>query len=98
MERLEIKRLSFGTLFKLLFIGMLIPLFLFGFLCGIAALFGANTVTINDVNVYGIQGLLAGMAIGLLLPAVFAMLFSLVLGIGLWMYSLFKTLIITYKK
>ena len=76
---------------------MLIPLFLFGLLCGIAALFGANTVTINDVNVYGIQGLLSGMVIGLLLPAIFALLFSLVLGIGLWVYSLFKTIAIKYK-
>ena len=98
MEKLEIKRLSFGSLFKILFIGMLLPIFLFGLACGIAALFGANTVTINNVNVYGIQGLLAGMVIGLILPAIFALLFSLILSIGLWVYSLFKPIVISYKE
>jgi hypothetical protein len=97
MEKLEIRRLSFFSVFKILFIGLLLPLFVFGLVCGLAAMGGANTVSINGQPIYGIQGLLGGLAIGVFLPLFFAFLFSILVGVGLWVYSKFKTMHIAFR-
>jgi len=97
MKKLETVRLSYFSILKLLFIGLLIPLFLFGLVCGMTAFFGYDTVTLNGANVYGFKGLATGMILGIILPTAFALLFSLIMGLGLWVYSKFFTLLISYK-
>ena len=59
---------SYGECFVSLALGMA-PFFL---LLGIAAVFGANTVTSGGQNVHGIGALVVCAVLGLIFPAVFA--------------------------
>jgi len=59
---------GYGTCFATLGLGMA-PLFL---VLGIAALFGANTVTANGQNVYGVTGLIVSAILAIVFAAVFA--------------------------
>jgi uncharacterized membrane protein YdbT with pleckstrin-like domain len=90
--RIRARRLSNGSLFKLIFVGASISLLPFFTLCGIASIFGANTVRVNDSPVTGPVGLVAA----LILYPVFALGFScvawLIGAFGLWIYSKFRRL------
>ena len=69
---------------------MLIPMGLFFLICGIAAVFGASTVTLNGEYRIGLQGLVTALV---MFPffIVIASCFTWVgATLGLWMYSLFK--------
>lgn len=59
---------GYGTCFATLALGMA-PLFL---VLGVAALFGANTVTANGQNVYGITGLIVSAILAIVFAAIFA--------------------------
>ncbi len=60
-----IKRLTAGSVFKLVATGTMITLGLFGTLMGILAFFGAGTVNWNQQPLTGITGLFAGPILGL---------------------------------
>jgi tryptophan-rich sensory protein len=59
---------SYGRCFASLALG-LAPIFL---ILGIAAIFGANTVTANGHNVYGLTGLIVAMILNVVFAAIFA--------------------------
>ena len=88
--RIRAKKLSKGSLFKIIFIGLSISFFPFILLCGIASIFGAPTVTVNHQPVTGIMGLAAS----LIMYPIFCILFSSIMWIsialGLWIYSMFQ--------
>jgi uncharacterized membrane protein YdbT with pleckstrin-like domain len=90
--RIRARRLSNSSLFKLILVGASISLLPFFILCGIASIFGANTVRVNDSPVTGPAGL---VAVVILYPA-FALGFScvawLIGAFGLWVYSKFRWL------
>lgn len=97
MNKISVSKLSFTSIFKLLFVGLVIPFFLFGIGCGVAAFLGCNTVTLNGANVYGLEGLLTGLFLGLLLPAIFSILFTVLMSFGLWVYFRFSSLYLCYE-
>ena len=71
MERIEFNRLTARSVFKVGYfsvLGLALPLAL---VAGLLALGGADTVSFNGY-VHGIGGLVAGVVLGLLLPAIFA--------------------------
>lgn len=88
MNTLQTRGLSAGSLFKFLFCGSLIPFFLFGLVCGIAAFFGHEAVTLNGKYVFGLAGLLGGLAIGVILPGIFSAIFWIIIFIGSRIWSL----------
>ena len=70
-DNMEVKRSttpSYADCFVSLALGMA-PFFL---LVGIAAVFGANTVTSGGQNVHGIGALVIALVLGLIFPAIFA--------------------------
>ena len=73
---------SYGKCFAGLAVGMA-PIFL---VLGIAAVFGSNTVTWNNKNVYGVPGLLTAI----LLNVVFAAIFAGLQKLGFWMLGLVR--------
>lgn len=73
---------SYGKCFASLAVG-LAPIFL---ILGITAVFGANTVTWNGQNVYGVPALLVAILLNVLFAAVFAGLQKL----GYWLLGLIK--------
>lgn len=72
MERIELNRLTAGSVFKVGYfsvLGFALPL---AVLAGLLAMGGADTVSFNGRYVHGVGGLVAGIALGLILPAILA--------------------------
>jgi hypothetical protein len=91
------KKISKKSVFKVLVIGLTTSLSLFGVLCAIAALFGAETIQWNGEYKTGIEGLLYGLLIGPTLGLFFACIMWLFIAPGLWMYSFIRPLRLTFK-
>ena len=86
--RIRARRLSNGSLFKLIFVGVSISLFPFFILCGIASIFGANTVRLNDSPVTGPVGLMAALIMYPIFALGFSCLAWLIGAFGLWIGNL----------
>jgi hypothetical protein len=97
MNTVKTRGLSAGSLFKVLFCGLLIPIFLFGLGCGIAAFFGADVVTFNHVHVHGLEGLIVGAIVGLFVPTVLAGFLWLIMIVGLWIWTRFSPINLRFK-
>ena len=72
MDRLRIGQLTAGSLFKIGYfclLGICLP---FGILTGLMAMGGTDAVQINGRYVHGVEGLIAGIAIGVIFPAIAA--------------------------
>ena len=91
------KKISKKSLFKLLFIGLTTGLSMFAILCGIAAFFGAETVQWNGVHRTGIEGLIYGFIMGPFLGLLFSCVMWLQITPGLWVYSFFRPIKVTFK-
>lgn len=77
MDTFSFDRMTAGGFFKVAFFGLLGIMLPFGLVCGVLALLGSNTVTINGSHVHGIGGLIGGITIGVAIPVVFAGLATL---------------------
>jgi len=89
-QEITVKRVSAGTLYKLVAIGSSITFVLFSILMGCFALFGAHTVTWNHHPLIGVSGLVASPFIGLFIAAIFTIFLGSGMVFGLWLYSKFK--------
>lgn len=97
MQSIESKGLCAGSLFKLLATGLFFPLFIVGVLCGIAALFGSDTVSLNNEYVHGMKGLVVGTLIGLILPVVMGAVLTVFMAPSIWLWTRFKSIKINIK-
>jgi hypothetical protein len=89
---LLVRRLSTGSVFRIVAAGSffsLVPLVLF---FGILALFGLNTIKWNNKPIYGLSGLLVSPLIGIIMAAFFTAFGGVALAFGLWLYSKFRPL------
>lgn len=77
IRTLPFARLTFGAVFKMLFIANLTIWAPFGVFIAVAALFGFETVRWNEAQVTGLPGLVIGLGIG----AVFLLIASAVSGV-----------------
>jgi branched-subunit amino acid ABC-type transport system permease component len=91
-KEITVNRVSAGTLFKLVAIGLSITFILFSVLMGCFALFGAHTVTWNKHPLTGFSGLVASPFIGILIAVIFTIFLGSCMAFGLWLYSKFKPL------
>lgn len=98
VEQIEIRRLTTGTVFKILLIGGMFSIIPFSVFMGVLSLFGASTITWNGQPLTGISGLVASPFIGVFIALVFSAFFGLLLSAGLWVYSRFKPLTMHYWK
>jgi len=97
IKTIESYGLSAGSLYKLLFIGLLVPLFIFGLSCGVASFFGYSAVTFNGQQVYGLKGLIVGGMIGVLLPLIMAAFLWCLIAFGVWAWTRVRTINLTIK-
>ena len=97
VEEMVVSRLSVKTLFKLIAIGLLISMGIFGVVLGIAGFFGANTIFIDGVNVYGYKALIMGPVIGISTAILFTLFLGVMIALGLWIYSKFSTITLVTK-
>lgn len=91
------KKISKKSLFKLLTIGFTVGISVFAILCGIAAFFGSESVEWNGVYKTGIEGFIYSLLIGPVLGFFSACFIWLFTVFGLWIYSFFRPIKITFK-
>ncbi len=96
IQDLTIRRLRAGTLFRIYIVGSLFVLTPLCIVCGIAALFGADTLEINGSHVHGVLALFASMLLGPVLSLAFSFVFLLLTWPGLWIFSRFRTTTISF--
>lgn len=84
------KKISKGTLFKILLIGLGLGIFAMCLLYGTAAVFGAQTVSWQGRQVTGISGLLIALAMWPVFSVIFTVIIWLYTILGLWIYSFFR--------
>ena len=97
-EEIIVQRLSMGSLFKLLIIGLSLTFFPICILFGVMAFFGTSTIQWNNEYVYGLSGLLVSPVIGVMLVAMMSCFVGFATGIGLWLYSQFRPISLVIKK
>ena len=88
--RISTRGMTKASLFKFLWIGNLAGWFFFFLLCGIASLFGAETITFNQQPVTGAKGFVAALVMWPIFAAIFTCLQWVFFSFGFWLYSRFK--------
>lgn len=84
---LTVRKVRAGTIYKLLFVGLLISFIPLGVFFGITALFGADTVTWNGEHIHGVVALFAGPAISIFVALCFTGFLGSLTSLGLWVFS-----------
>lgn len=98
MESLNIKRLSAGTVYKLIGLGALagfLPVFL---LMGIMGYFDLATVSWNHQPVTGLKAIFVSPLMGVFMALIFTALFGSIVALGLWLFSFVRPINIMYFK
>lgn len=98
MQSIQSRGLTAGSLYKVLCVGLLIPLFILGVAFGIASYFGASVVAQQGVYVYGLKGLVTGMIFGIILPIILSAVLWVVIGVGIFLWTRVKTLTLNIKE
>lgn len=97
MQKVTVRRVSVGTTFKLLAIGLLLSLLPFFIVMGVAGALGFNTMSLNSEPLHGWEALLLAPFIGLFVTGVFIMVMGTAIAFGLWIYSFFGPCVISFK-
>jgi len=97
MTTLKTHGLSGGSLYKILYLGLLFPMLVFGLGCGIAAYLGHSTVKFNEQNVFGLEGLLVGTVLGIVLPIFLSAGLWVLMSIGIWVWTRLGPIQLTLK-
>ncbi|WP_189458904.1 hypothetical protein [Jeongeupia chitinilytica] len=97
-QKISIQRLSVGSVFKLLAIGVVFSFIPFSVLMGVFAFFGASTVHWNGQSLTGITGLLASPFVGLFVAFLFTAFVGAMCVFGLWLYSKFMPIELAFKE
>ena len=93
----SVNRLSAGSIYKLMFIGLTSSLIPLGFVFGVLAFFGANTVRWNNEPLHGASGLFAGPLLGVVMALFLSAFLGTTSALGLWLYSKFRPLSLSGK-
>lgn len=96
MDKVRIKRISLLSLLKIHFTGLCFFVVPLGLLFGIMGAFNFNTVVINGEAVTGPMAIIAGPLLGVVVSAIFTLILSLYIWIGLLISSRFVTFNIFY--
>lgn len=97
MQLIETKGLSAGSIFKILFMGLLFSLGPLLITAAICSYFGVHVITLNGIYVFGLKGLLTGLIMAFSFPLLFAGILSPFIILGIWLYTRFKVLNIHIK-
>jgi hypothetical protein len=88
--RIRARKLTKGSLLKLLFTMHCLVLLPFTLLCGIASKFGAHTVVLNNKPVTGTKGLMVSLLLGPFFCVFLTAFLWVIYAIALWVYSIFS--------
>jgi len=92
MSTIEIKRVKASSIYRLLLIGLGIPLGILSFIYGVLGCFGYDTVAWNNEPVHGLLALPVGLLTGLVVTVIITFVMGSLACLGLWIYSRFRRL------
>ena len=92
------KKISKASVFKIYIIGLGLGLFVFFLIMGLSALFGSQTVKFNGESVTGFMGLVVALCMWPIFSVIFAGFMWLISILGLWVYSVFYPITISFKE
>ena len=88
----SLKRINAAIIYRLLLIGLGIPMISFSFVCGVLSLFGFDLVKWNDQPVHGLLAIPAALFSGVFITVLFTVFIGSIACLGLWDYSRFRPL------
>lgn len=88
----SIKRVKASVIYRLMLIGLSIPMLIFSLICGVMGIFGYDMVSWNNETVHGVLALPLALVSGLFISVLFTMFFGTIVCFGLWVYSRFRPL------
>lgn len=97
LQNLTVRQLSTSSVYKLVALGSasaLVPLFT---VMGLMSTLNIGSVEWNGQSLSGLKGLLMSPFIGLLMALLLTALLGSLLALGLWLWSLFRPLQLTYR-
>ncbi len=97
MTTIKSRGLSAGSLYKIIYLGLSLPVFLLGLACGISSYFGHQTVTLNNQYVYGVKGLITGIVIGIVVPIILSAFMWVFMYISIWVWTRVRFISLTVK-
>lgn len=83
-------RLSTGSIYKLIFIGLMTAMLPLGLLMGVLAWTGYDTVSWQGLPVAGPLSVVVGLFAGLWVALTFTVMMGSLTAFGLWLYSRFR--------
>jgi len=92
--KISTSRISTGSIFKLMLIGLTMSLVPIGLVFGVLGALDAGAVNWNGKNLHGVSALLASPLIGLLASLLDTVITGSLVAFGLWLYSKFKPIAI----
>jgi hypothetical protein len=95
-ESVSVERVKAFTLCRLFFLGTASWMFPLSVISGIGTLCGFDSVKVNGEYIHGFKGLSLCILSGVFAPAFFTFIMTLVTWPGLWLYSKFRPMSITY--
>ena len=84
---LALRAIRIGSVYKLVFIGLMASLVPLGLLLGVMAWIGFDTVNWNGMPVSGPAGVVAGLLAGLWAALAFTLMMGSFMALGLWLWS-----------
>ncbi|KNC11200.1 hypothetical protein AC791_04520 [Klebsiella sp. RIT-PI-d] len=88
----HMKRVKASVIYRLLLIGLSIPMLIFSVICGIMGIFGYDMVSWNNQTVHGLLALPVALLSGVFISVIFTFFFGSFVCLGLWIYSRFRPL------
>jgi len=88
----DMKRIKARSIYRLLLIGLSIPMGVLGFIFGLFGCFGYDTVSWNQQYIHGLLALPVGIFIGIFMSLLMTAVIGSLSGLGLWIYSRFRPL------
>lgn len=89
---MTVQRLSFGSIYKLIFVGLMTAMLPLGLLMGVLAWVGFDTVNWDGMPVSGPGAVVVGVLAGLWVALAFTAVMGSLTALGLWLYARFKPL------
>lgn len=88
----SLKRVKASIIYRLLLIGLGIPMVVFSIICGVMGLLGYDMVKWNDQPVHGLLAIPTALLSGVLVTVLFTVFIGSITCLGLWIYSRFRPL------
>ncbi|CAJ0780839.1 hypothetical protein LMG19083_00712 [Ralstonia psammae] len=95
---IKVKRISAGSMLKLIAIGLYLSIVPFSLLVGVLSLFGIGGVMWNGRPLYGVTALIASPFVGVFVATMFTAIVWAGCSFGLWVFSRYRPIVLELQE